>query len=803
MNYYKNASAVTPEATHGSVPTRASEGLRKQTGLTCFSRYGIGMLLAIMVTFSLSAQTPIPRKQFVDYARTSADWVWDKQDSLISAWRSSIDPQDIFGYRSPGHLLEMAAIYATLYEMEGKKRYAERTRQVLLTYGDFRKEFPVAEARRKADYPDGLPALPDFFTTMRFIRSYDILNKKGFLTSTESKQIEETIAHSLVFLLRTQEWGAMNRAALRAEALAWAVRAIPNNPIINDLRTAENAILSDNWGQWEIEDASLYHAVWLYALIGAADAREEMDELFRLPEMYYYAHYFLNLMSPIGMIPDYGDAMRQVNWNRWMIFFEAAAKAYNDPQMKWAATVIENQYLDLSNPRSVGLGYMLLDCVRYGTESIKPVKPTSGSAEVMEDIVGKKIVYRDGWDKNSTYMLYNYRDEGDGGLLFRNYLRDVIPVEEEKMTHGHADENSISLLMEDGDMLLTDAGYRDFLPSGYFGSYRQDYFHNRLCVRNEKIWFGQEAGEYRYSMGDYPAVDPQPVLDFLHNAGSYRRVRTQKVDFLTFPDVDYSRTKLIDDQMGYEWDRVVTWVKDPGLYVVFDILKSRSEQYFTGVNMWHSRKIVSQGENWFDTQYDTLDSKALNPNKNLLIYFPRNHYRFYQTTEANRNYQQEMAIAEYTGQYFELGQHIGYVTVLVPHQSSESPQKWLDAIEFVGSEEENDGLSVKITLGNRTIRVGAKCNLKMDMVRDYERPKYSWESGKIRFEDVQTNADFFYTDLTGNELNFTVVNLTKAYYRNQLLFEQPSSYFGLNFDGQPDASRTGKARLWRDRVVLK
>jgi len=219
--------------------------------------------------------------------------------------------------------------------------------------------------------------------------------------------------------------------------------------------------------------------------------------------------------------------------------------------------------------------------------------------------------------------------------------------------------------------------------------------------------------------------------------------------------------------------------------------------------MWHSRKIVSQGENWFDTQYDTLDSKALNPNKNLLIYFPRNHYRFYQTTEANRNYQQEMAIAEYTGQFFELGQHIGYVTVLVPHQSSESPQKWLDAIEFVGSEEENDGLSVKITLGNRTIRVGAKCDLKMDMVRDYERPKYSWESGKIRFEDVQTNADFFYTDLTGNELNFTVVNLTKAYYRNQLLFEQPSSYFGLNFDGQPDASRTGKARLWRDRVVLK
>jgi hypothetical protein len=399
-------------------------------------------------------------------------------------------------------------------------------------------------------------------------------------------------------------------------------------------------------------------------------------------------------------------------------------------------------------------------------------------------------------------MLLNYRDEGDGGLLFRDYLRDVIPVEEEKMTHGHADENSINLLMDQGSILLIDGGYRDFLPSGYFGSYRQDYFHNRLCVRAEKIWMGQKAGEYRYSMSDYPAIQSQPVLDFLHNAGSYRRVRTQKIDFLTFPDVDYSRTRLIDDAMGYEWDRAIAWVKDPGIYVVFDILKSRSEQYFTGVNMWHSRKIVSQGPNWFDTRYDSLQTKALNPDKNLLIYFPRNHYRFYQAARANRNYQQEMAISEYTGQYFELGQHIAFVTVLVPHDKAEDPQKWVKAIQYVPSEQEEDGVSVKITLPDRTIRVGVKCDLKMDMVRDYQRPKYTWEAGRVKYEDVETNSDFFFTDQKGKQLSFTVVNLTKALYKGQVLFEQPSSYFGLNFDGSPDASRTGKARLWRDNIKL-
>ena len=68
------------------------------------------------------------------------------------------------------------------------------------------------------------------------------------------------------------------------------------------------------------------------------------------------------------------------------------------------------------------------------------------------------------------------------------------------MTHGHADENSIPLLMSGGSVLLHDGGYRDYMPSGPFGAYRQDYFHNRLVFRPEKIWFGQKAGESRYSV---------------------------------------------------------------------------------------------------------------------------------------------------------------------------------------------------------------------------------------------------------------------------------------------------------------
>jgi hypothetical protein len=218
---------------------------------------------------------------------------------------------------------------------------------------------------------------------------------------------------------------------------------------------------------------------------------------------------------------------------------------------------------------------MLLDGQRWGTDGLAAVPPSTLSEEVMEDVQGKKIVFRNGWRPEDTYLLLNYRDEGDGGLNFRDYLRDTIPVEEEKMTHGHADENGLALLMSGGAVLLHDAGYRDYMPSGPFGAYRQDYFHNRLCVRPEKIWMGQKKGQSRYSIRD--EVPGQGVLDFLRNAGSYRRVRTQKVDFLAFEDFDYSRTRLRDEEWGYEWDRAVVYVKDPELFIVFDVFKARRE----------------------------------------------------------------------------------------------------------------------------------------------------------------------------------------------------------------------------------
>jgi hypothetical protein len=761
------------------------------------------LLSAFVVTVlarPLWAADPVPRARYLDFARASADWAYGHSADIVAQWKKTFDPLNVFGYRPPGGLLETAVIYSYLYEKEKRPEYAERAKALLLSYGDYRSAYPESSIKLRPDYAEGVPALPDFFTVMKYIRAYDILHRLGRLSAEEMARAEGTIAESMRYLLRTQEWGPMNRSALRAESLAWAVRALPHHPETPKWEMQRRALGGDNWAHWQIEDATIYNGVWLYSMLGYADALDKMEDLFKTPQMSYYAQYYVRLMSPAGMVPDFGDAHWTSNWTHFLVFFEAAAARLKDPAAKWAAQVIASRFVDFKNQANVGLGAMLLDCYRFGSDDVRPAPPVTLSGEVMEDIVGKKIVFRDGWSPESTYLLLNYRDEGDGGLYYRDYLRDSIPVEEEKMTHGHADENSLVLLMSGGSVLLHDAGYRDYMPSGPYGAYRQDYFHNRLCVRPEKIWMGQKQGEYRYSIRD--AVPGQDLLGFLRDAGSYRRTRTQKIDVLTFPDFDYSRTRTVDEAWGWQADRVVVFVKDPGCFLVFDIFKSLREEYFTLASLWHTQKIFDRGEHWYDTGYEKIQNAVLPPDRRLLILFPLMQGRLEGTEPETRHYQDEWLVHQTLAQHFELGGTAVLATVLVPHGSAEDPKSWLGRISLAPTGPEGKAAGVRIQVGERTVWVGVKTDLRMDISRDWRRPRYTFEAGRIRVGDVETNGDFVFAAVEGTRLKYTIVNLTKALFKGMPLIEAQESLYGLAFDASPDQAGTGKLRYWRDEAVI-
>ncbi len=122
----------------------------------------------------------------------------------------------------------------------------------------------------------------------------------------------------------------------------------------------------------------------------------------------------------------------------------------------------------------------------WADDSIQPEEPGLLSCEVLDELVGKKAVFRDGWREDSTYLLYNYRDVGPYGKLTRDYLQNTIPVHAEKPHHGHADEQSICALCSGGAVLLRDGGYRDSFTTN--GHYRADFYHNRLVMRNGRMF---------------------------------------------------------------------------------------------------------------------------------------------------------------------------------------------------------------------------------------------------------------------------------------------------------------------------
>ena len=156
-----------------------------------------------------------------------------------------------------------------------------------------------------------------------------------------------------------------------------------------------------------------------------------------------------------------------------------------------------------------------------------------------------------------------------------------------------------------------------------------------------------------------------------------------------------------------------------------------------------------------------------------------------------------------TGQHFELGQHIGFITVLIPHPANETTDRWLSRIKLITTEPEETGLAIEINDGNKQIIVGAKQDLRMDMIRDWRRPKYTYESGRIKYNDIETNGDFLFAIKQGSKLNYTAVNLTKIKYKDQWLLDPKPAQFGLAFDGSPDAPGAGKLRYWRDEIDVK
>lgn len=762
-----------------SVSRRAGRRFRGLLAAFLLPAVLVGAQAATAASSDDDPAAPPPREAYLRYVEEAAEAGWDAYPGIIERWRENVDPSELWGYNSPGQPLYLADILSFLYEVNGDETAAERAAQILVEYGDLRDAYPADYADTRAEYDDGIPALVNFFHVTPYTRAY---TRIGHLLDTDEREIvEQNIAESVDFIFHFPEWGAHNRAIVRAEGLAYGVMAIPDHPRADDWRKMARIIASDNLTQWEVEDATHYNPIWLSSLFSYAQISGE-EELVDSPIMRYYADFYKQLFTPAATIADVGDADWDPGTSYYIASFERLASAHRDGEAKWVADQLFDA-LEASESRGVTAASQLMLAYQWADDGVQPVRPSAGTQEVLEDIVGKKVVFRDGWDPQSTYLLLNYRDEGSGGYNTREYLRHTISVEEEKMHHGHSDENSIALLMSGGSVLLHDSGYRSGLPSGPYGQYRSDYYHNRLVARKDK--------RDRH----------QSVPDFIRTSGAYRPVETQKIEFLTLQDVDFSRTRMTDNEIGYSWDRLLAWVRPLDVFIVIDAVEVLVEDYYTFTNLWHTQTIHERGEGYYDTSLDSIGSYDVSDDRRLLISFLETYAKEDGTYEESRHFQPETAIYQTQASHYRAGDFEVFVTALIPHDAGENPADLVDGIELLPVDTFPEAAGLRITHGDGAVSyLGAKLDLDSEVVRENIRPRYTWEAGRTTYGDFETDAHFFFATVDADSIRYSASQVLQVRYRDRTLMEALPNTHGLQLDGAPDRVGYVKWRYWEDVV---
>jgi hypothetical protein len=744
-------------------------------------------VLAAGVITGLAAPGPAAgqeRDLYLALARQAFEEGLESIPAQVERWKETWEPEPEWGYAPPGGPPYFARLAGSLYEVTGEERYAETAIEWMVRHHEYKEYFPEEMHGVRPDYAGGVPTLTDFFQMSFFGEAYLFVKESPSLTAEQREIIERSIAEGADYVFYFPEWGPMNRAMLRAYSLLLAAQLVPDHPNATKWDRMARVLAADSWGKWEEEDAQIYHPVWLISLVRYADALGDQS-LFDHPTMRYYFDYFTHLLDPTGMIPDFGDARWHANWAWYVALLERAATQYDRDDYRWAARHIFNAMHDgMGETVGIGNGMNLLDAYRWSDDRTSVAAPPAVSEEVMEDLVGKKIVFRDGWDSDANYLLLNYRDEGPYARMARDYLRNTIPVEEEKMHHGHSDENSIVLLMSDGSVLLNDAGYRPRMPSGPWGEFRADYYHNRLVYRTTKR--GRDQG----------------LWEFLRNSGAYRPVETEKIEFWTADEFDVSRTRLTDERDGVQHDRVITWLKAENLYVVFDIVKFLETDFYTLTTLWHATTLLDQGEEYFVTGVDVIRGNEMPRDKALRIEFPQRGIRTQGTFDLERNLEPATAVYQTLASHYLAGHVETFVTVLAPVERSAPYVSRVEEIRVLDTPERRSGLGVVLRIDDEEIYICAKTDLLGDFIAGNKRPRYTFESGTVTYGPFSTDASFFFARHSSDSVKWAGMHLIGVNYRDEELFAAPWNTYTLEPDDWATGFGAGKYRFWEGAAQL-
>lgn len=224
---------------------------------------------------------------------------------LESARQQASAATPLFGYAPPRWFSDFGAVCAFLYEVGGEAAHARQAREALYFYREWLGYLPPEAALSRPEYADDIPPIEPVFQPAVFIPALQRIRRT--LPEGDLAALVEIVAAGLRPIARFAEWGGHNRAMLRAAGLALASQAFPQHPEAAGWASLADELAEESWGRWSIEDAMMYQAHWLRALVRYAEARGRLAELREMVQPRLYLKAMVQLLSPLGILPDFGD----------------------------------------------------------------------------------------------------------------------------------------------------------------------------------------------------------------------------------------------------------------------------------------------------------------------------------------------------------------------------------------------------------------------------------------------------------------------------------------------------------------
>ncbi len=674
----------------------------------------------------------------------------DNLEPEIKRWRSQFTPDNaLFGYSVTKWPLQYAVVAAFLYEQTGDRTLAELACETMLRYRDFTKIMPPEAAAQHPEYAGGVPPLDNCFDPVQFCPTVERI--RPAISKQEDEALAQIMADSLRMTWLFPEWGGHNRAMLRAASLASAAHAWPHHPNTAKWLSMADELAEESWGRWSIEDAMLYQTHWLRAVIIYAEARGK-SEIAGLIQPRLHLKAMTQLITPLGILPDFGDShwLMHSAWE-WMACLEWGAHTYHDPTMKWTAQRIWEERQ--SEKPNIYAAMVLATAHRWCNDTIAPRQPY-GTPDALDDLVTKKVVFRTGWDKDATYACVNYRDEGDYGRVDRDYLRANLAVSAEKMHHGHADEGSFVSLIHKQTILLHESGYRESPPDGI---YRADFYHNRLIWRRG---------------ARLPETD---TLDYMHDNGHYKPVRTERLYQTRLLDAEISRLRISDERRGVQWDRSIFFLPTLPAWVVIDTALALHTEPRTFAALWWTTDILERGDNWFETHIARITDWQNRKDAALMLVLPKvpGHSNALNVYPYRRFFQQEQVIVNsWTGEH-RVGSALNFVSILLPHDMADMNAERAAAVQVVASKPAGRGLAVRLAWQGEERLLCTLNDLTCGYLQEDIRPRYTFEQGKTAYDQITSDAAFVYLreGSGGGQAGF--INGTRLDKGSKVLYQGP------------------------------